>query len=118
MRSSAVSQVHSVTWAWEPGRVLYRATGEPSISTACQLALPPFYRAESSDGELRPTPSAPYLPVFLEQAMRDDDDEFEQQEQQQTAWWHCGSWLVRGWPWIWPVMSVLGGFIWLFINSN
>ena len=65
MRSSAVSQVHSVTWAWEPGRVLYRATGELSISTACQLALTPFYRAESSDGDLRPTPSAPYLPVCL-----------------------------------------------------
>ena len=64
MRSSAVSQVHSVTWAWEPGRVLYRATGELSISTACQLALTPFYRAESSDGDLRPTPSAPHLLCF------------------------------------------------------
>ena len=65
MRSSAVSQVHSVTWAWEPGRVLYRATGEPSISTACQLALTPFYRAESSDGDLRPTPLSPHLLCFF-----------------------------------------------------
>ena len=44
--------------------------------------------------------------------MRDDDGEFDQQEQQEAAWWYCGSWLVRGWQWIWPVLLVLAGFIW------